>query len=79
MTFDFEQFTQKALLLPSDAKVALVERLLQSLDNDEISDIDEAWVQEAEKRYQELKTGKVVGIPADEVFGQIREEIRCKS
>ena len=79
MTFDLEQFTQEILLLPSDAKVALVERLLQSLDNDEISDIDEAWVQEAEKRYQELKTGKVVGIPVDEVFRQIRDEIRCKS
>ena len=49
MTFDLEQFTQEALLLPSDAKVALVERLLQSLDNDEISDIDEAWVQEERK------------------------------
>ena len=79
MTFDLEQLTQEALLLPSDARVALVERLLQSLDNAELSDIDEAMIDEAEKRYQELKTGKVTGIPADEVFRQIREEMRCKS
>ncbi len=79
MTFDLEQLTQEALLLPSDAKVTLVERLLQSLDNAELSEIDEAWILEAEKRYQELKTGKITGIPADEVFRQIREEMRCKS
>jgi putative addiction module component (TIGR02574 family) len=79
MVTDLEQLTQAALLLSSEAKVALVERLLQSLDVDELSELDEAWIEEAEKRYEELHSGKTVGIPAHEVFAQIREELRCKS
>jgi len=75
MVFDLEQLTQAALALPSDAKVTLVERLLQSLDAAGLSEIDEAWIEEAEKRYEELHSGKIVGIPANEVFAQIREEL----
>ena len=78
MTIDLEQVTQTALSLPSNARAALAERLLQSLDDEEFSDIDEAWIKEAERRYQELRQGKVTGIPAHEVFAQIREELRCK-
>ena len=79
MTLDLEQVTQTALSLPSNARAILAERLLQSLDDEEFSDIDEAWIKEAEKRYQELRQGKVAGIPAHEVFAQIREELRCKA
>jgi putative addiction module component (TIGR02574 family) len=79
MTLDLEQITQNALSLPSNARAALAERLLQSLGDEAFSDIDEAWVNEAEKRYQELRQGKVSGIPAHEAFAQIREELRCKS
>jgi putative addiction module component (TIGR02574 family) len=79
MTLDLEQITQSALSLPSNVRAILAERLLQSLDDEEFSDIDEAWVAEAEKRYQELRQGKVAGIPAHEVFAQIREELRCKA
>jgi putative addiction module component (TIGR02574 family) len=78
MTLDLEQITQSALSLPLNARAALAERLLQSLDDEEFSDIDEAWIKEAEKRYQELRQGKVSGIPAAEVFSQIRDELRCK-
>jgi len=76
MAIDLEQLTQEALSLPPDAKVALIELLLQSLDNDEI---DEAWINEAEKRYEELQTGKVKGLPADEVFRQLRKELKRRS
>lgn len=79
MPVDLDQITQDALSLPSDARAALAERLLQSLDDKELSEIDQAWVDEAERRYQELKEGKVSGIPASEVFTQIREELRCRA
>jgi len=79
MPYDLAQITEEALSLPSDDRATLAERLLQSLGDEELSDIDEAWIEEAEKRYQELKEGKVVGIPAHEVFTQIREELRCKA
>jgi putative addiction module component (TIGR02574 family) len=76
MPIDLEQLTQEALSLPPDAKVALIELLLRSLDNDEI---DGAWINEAERRYEELQTGKVNGIPADNVFKQLRQELKRRS
>jgi putative addiction module component (TIGR02574 family) len=76
MQVDLDQITKDALSLPSDARATLAERLLQSLDDNELSEIDQAWIEEAERRYQELKEGKVQGIPAHEVFAQFREERR---
>ena len=76
MTVDLDQITQEALSLPSNARATLAERLLQSLDDTALSEIDQAWIEEAEKRYQELMEGKVQGIPAHEVFTQIRKELR---
>jgi putative addiction module component (TIGR02574 family) len=76
MASNLDQLTQEALSLPSNARAVLAERLPQSLDDSELSDIDEAWIEEAERRYRELKEGKVQGIPAQEVFAHIREERR---
>jgi predicted RNase H-like HicB family nuclease len=36
----------------------------------------EAWLAEADRRYEELRTGAVEGVPADEVFRRVRERIR---
>jgi putative addiction module component (TIGR02574 family) len=78
MIFDLERVAQEALALPTEARAALAERLLQSLDDGELTEIEEARIQEAERRYEELKTEKVKGIPAHEVFAEIRQEIGCK-
>ncbi|MCP4660789.1 MAG: addiction module protein [bacterium] len=38
-------------------------------------EIAEAWIEEAERRYQEFKKGKIRGIPGDKVFSDIRREL----
>lgn len=76
MTFDLDLITQEALALPSSARAVLAERLLQSLDENELSDVEDAWILEAERRRQELKSGKVSGIAADEVFAEIRKQLQ---
>jgi putative addiction module component (TIGR02574 family) len=47
--------------------------LIASLDEDEIS---RAWADEAERRYEELRSGAVSGIPAEDVFARIRARTR---
>ncbi len=37
---------------------------------------DEAWILEAERRYQELKSGQVEAVSDDDVFESIRSELR---
>jgi hypothetical protein len=42
-------------------------------------DIEAAWIREAERRWQEIREGKVVCIPAEEVFRRIRATLNEKS
>lgn len=58
--------------LPVDIKITLVETILNSLHPSQ-KEIDALWVEEAEKRVNEIKTGKVKTIPGDEVFREIRK------
>lgn len=51
----------------------------RAFDDEALTEFDRAWMDEAEKRYRELMDGKVVGIPAEEVFASIRAELKCRS
>ena len=57
-----------ALSLTDQERAFLADRLLSSLGEDVLTDIDAAWVEEAERRYQEYKEGRRPGIAAQKVF-----------
>ena len=63
-----------ALSLPSDARVVLVERLLESLNLPTQADIDRLWAEEAERRISQIDQGDVDLIPGDAVFAKIRQK-----
>jgi len=65
-----QKIEQAALSLSSQERAFLADRLLSSLSEDVLTDIDAAWIAEAEHRYQEYKEGKRPGIPAHEVFAE---------
>ena len=50
-------------------------RIKLSLDNEPVNEIDEAWIQETERRYQDYKDGKVKGLPGDKIFSEIKREL----
>lgn len=60
--------------LPLELKTELIDRLLDSL-NPSREEIDESWAREAERRVEELETGKVNAIPGEEVFREIRDRL----
>ena len=70
MTVLLDKIEHDALSLSNQERAFLADRLLSSLDGEELSDIDVAWLDEAERRYQEYKNGKRPGIPAEEVFSE---------
>ncbi|MCP4345779.1 MAG: addiction module protein [Desulfobacterales bacterium] len=75
MSVQLKEIEEKALLLPPAEREILAERLLYSLDSEYLADIEDAWIQEAERRYQEFQNDKSRGIPGDEVFHNIRREM----
>jgi putative addiction module component (TIGR02574 family) len=66
----------KALKLSSRERARLAQRLISSLDQEVDIDADELWLQEAERRLAEIKSGKVAGIPADKVIRRARSSLR---
>jgi len=60
--------------LPAEDRARLAVRLLSSLEGTTESpeEIEKLWIAEAERRFQELRGGVVQGVPAREVFGDLR-------
>lgn len=61
--------------LPLKERGTLAKRILESLDNLSESEIEALWVEEAERRADELEQGLAVGIPAEEVLRRARAAI----
>jgi putative addiction module component (TIGR02574 family) len=62
---------EMAEALPIDEKAMLVDRLLDSMYPRK-EEIDELWKIEAERRIDEVRSGKVQTIPGEKVFDEIR-------
>lgn len=65
-----EQLIAEACSLPLEQRAQVVERLLQSLSASN-PEIDRAWLDLARRRQEEMASGKVSGIPGEEVFERI--------
>ena len=72
-----KKLEDEAMRLPARARARLAERLLASLDEEPIDpDAERLWAAEAERRAEELASGRVKGIPADKVLRKARAALR---
>lgn len=69
-----QELEAEVLRLPSHERARLAEVLIASLDEED--EISRAWADEAERRYEELRSGAVKSIPAEEVFARVRSRLR---
>jgi putative addiction module component (TIGR02574 family) len=66
-----------ALGLPVEERARLALRLLTSLEEalESPEEIERLWLAEADRRFQELRDGVVQGIPAQQVFAELRAKL----
>lgn len=64
---NFAQIEEEALHLSLDERASLAQKLLVSLETPEESEVERAWLEVAKKRADELATGVVKPVPAEEV------------
>jgi putative addiction module component (TIGR02574 family) len=78
MAHSLAEIEDDALQLPPEDRARLAVDLLASLEESVESpeEIEKLWLAEAERRFQELRDGVVQGIPAREVFAQVRAKLR---
>jgi putative addiction module component (TIGR02574 family) len=72
MAMTFEELIAEAVSLPFDMRAQMADVLLRSLNSAD-AEVEEAWAVEAERRLQEVRSGKVKTIPGDEVEARIRK------
>ncbi|MFA6137133.1 MAG: addiction module protein [Sulfurimonas sp.] len=69
-----EQLFDEIDILPIDLKTKIVDRILASITPIN-SSIDALWIQEANKRKQEIESNSITLVDGDEVFKKISKRL----
>lgn len=70
MSPEISELLKRALALPVDERAALANTLLDSLGGTDES-VQEAWDQEVARRIEDLKAGKAVTVPWDQLHREL--------
>ena len=71
-----QELEAQVLKLPRRERARLAQCLISSLDRDTDSDAEKLWLEEAERRLDDLKSGKVAGVAANKVIKKARSALR---
>lgn len=70
------EIESKALQLPPEERARLAQRLIASHDQESDLDAEQVWLVEAERRLDELESGKAASIPAEQTLERARSTLR---
>ncbi len=76
MAKTIEDIENEIRSLSIDDRMHLLRDLIADLDGSMDEDVEKAWIEEAERRYKELKEGESELIPAEEVFAKARAQLK---
>jgi len=65
-----QELMDEVVSLPIEERARLADVLLNSLNRSN-PEIDRVWAEEATKRLEEIRSGKVKTVPIDEVFEKL--------
>ncbi len=75
MSTAINELTSEVMALPPDERALLAQRLWDSLGDFVNPEFEQAWLEEAEKRWHEIVEGRVQCIPAEEVMKKARASL----
>lgn len=76
MAHSIEKIEEEIRSLSSAEKLELLRSLIAELDAPMDTDVERAWLEEAQKRHRDLVEGRVEGIPGEHVFENLRSRLR---
>jgi putative addiction module component (TIGR02574 family) len=76
MAKDMADLEQEAKRLPADKRAQLAQSLIASLDSEDDTDAEAAWLAEAESRYEAYRRGLLAAKPAADVFRESRGKLK---
>ena len=72
MSLTVEQLASEAMQLSAASRALLAEKIVESLDLAQTDDIQRLWAEEAIRRRDEVRSGRVQPIPGDQVLAEVR-------
>lgn len=69
------EIERKAIHLSIKEREILAERLIQSIEGVPLTEVEEVWVKEAERRFKAWRRGERKGVSAKRAFRQIRKDL----
>lgn len=75
ITIDLDGSLNELTKIPAAKRIELAERLIESVGGFASSEIERAWLDEADRRYAEMKSGLDDGIPAAQAIGDARRAL----
>ena len=76
MSTAIAEIEAKIRLLSREDKAGLIRELIAELDGPADEEVERAWMQEAQRRYQEVVDGKVQPVPGERVFDNLRSRLK---
>lgn len=70
-----KKIESEAMSLDIHSRASLAGKLLLSLDEPSPSEVERLWLDEAERRLDEYRAGKVQALPGEEVFTRAIAEL----
>jgi hypothetical protein len=80
MSLTISQIEAEARELTPEQRAELAQRLFASLEDEvpleSAAEVEQSWLEEAERRYQRYVTGETQSIPAAEALERVRRRLR---
>jgi putative addiction module component (TIGR02574 family) len=74
MTEIAEKLKAELAQLAAEDRAELAYYLISSLDDADEGDVQSAWEAELEQRWQDMDSGAISGVPAEDVFAEMRKK-----
>lgn len=78
MLKNLEEISAATMQLDLEDRARLAGKLLLSLDEPSSAELERLWLDEAERRLEDFRSGKVQGIPAENVFRRSISEMNMR-
>lgn len=75
MSEQSRKIEKQAQELSAKQRARLAMALIESLDSGEDEDVEDLWLDEAERRLEDYRTGRIEALPANEVFERIEKKL----
>jgi putative addiction module component (TIGR02574 family) len=76
MSIAIAEIEARVRALSADEKADLIRSLIAELDGPPDTDVEAAWLKEAQRRHREVVEGKVSPVPGERVFANLRARLK---